>query len=94
MSGNPKFTQMEIVFRTVNDDKDSDTRLEIFIVPKIGQPAVAYLDIGGGNQPHVPNEHFPDNSTSHPFTRAEPYSISFQYHSHRLAHYLSAVAVS
>jgi hypothetical protein len=66
-SANPKFTKMDIVFHTTNEDKDHDTRLEIFIVRAIGKPALAYLDIGGGNQPHVPNEGFPDNSTSHPF---------------------------
>lgn len=61
---NPKFTNMTITFHTTNEDKDHDTRVEIFIVKANGQPALAYLDIGGGNQPHVPNVGFPNNSTS------------------------------
>jgi hypothetical protein len=60
----PKFTKMEVVFHTTTDDKDPDTRVEIFIMPQDGQPPFAYLDIGGGNPPHVPNAGFPDNSVS------------------------------
>jgi len=59
-----KFTEMNVTFHTTTDDKDHDTRVEVFIVQVNGSPALAYLDIGGGNKPHVPNSGFPNNSTS------------------------------
>jgi|ERR1700722_613563 len=44
---NPRFKNMNISFHTGGDDKNPETRLEIFIVRVNGQPAVAYLDIHG-----------------------------------------------
>jgi hypothetical protein len=41
-----RFTSMDITFVTGDDDKDGDTRLEVFIAAHDGAPAVAYLDIG------------------------------------------------
>jgi hypothetical protein len=38
---------MVITFSTGGDDKDPDTRCEIFIVQRDGDPAVGYLDIQG-----------------------------------------------
>ena len=43
----PTFKNMVITFNTSGDDKDPDTRLEIFIIKYDGDPGQAYLDIQG-----------------------------------------------
>jgi hypothetical protein len=55
------FTSMVITFNTGSDDKDGNTRLEIFIfTPPPGNPAVAYYDDGS-------NDHI-DVATTKSFT--------------------------
>ncbi len=51
--------------------------MELFVIQYDGAPALAYLDIGGGNQPHVPNTGFPNNSTSQPYV-VPPFGPGFQ----------------
>ena len=50
----PLLSNMEITFRTGNDDKDTNTRLEIFLIATKG--SAAYTDVGN-------NDHFPNGST-------------------------------
>jgi hypothetical protein len=51
---NSPFTSMVITFYTSGDDKDDNTRLEIFIYePPDGTPAVAYYD--DGQSDHIEN---------------------------------------
>ncbi|MGA8540409.1 MAG: hypothetical protein WB566_12975 [Terriglobales bacterium] len=59
-----KFTTAEVIFYTTGEDKDGDTEVELFVYGTAGDPPKAYLDIGGGKNPHVPNAGFPKNSTS------------------------------
>jgi hypothetical protein len=66
--GPPKFTKMEVTFSTGGDDKNPDTRLEIFIADHDGAPAVAYGDIKG--------QGCPENHTCGPFT-ANPIAPGF-----------------
>jgi hypothetical protein len=42
-----QFTEMDVALTTRDRGKDPGTRLEFFIVPKPGEPAVAYLDVQG-----------------------------------------------
>ena len=49
---NPRFTNMTIGFHTGGDDKNPETRLEIFIVHRDGDPALAYLDVRGQGYPN------------------------------------------
>jgi hypothetical protein len=51
--GDPLFTNMTIDFHTLNDDRDDDTRVEVWI-NKVGEHAAAYVDL--------PREHFDDGS--------------------------------
>jgi hypothetical protein len=55
------FTRMEVAFHTDGEDKDSDTRLEVFIVEFDGAQPVAYLDVGS-------NTGFANDSTSPLYT--------------------------
>jgi|SRR5580658_2977903 hypothetical protein len=55
-----KFTKMDVTFSTGGDDKDPDTRLELFIADHDGAPAVAYGDVRG--------QGCPENHTCGPFT--------------------------
>jgi len=41
------FTQMDVTLTTLDKGKDPTTRLEFFILPEDGKPAVAYLDVQG-----------------------------------------------
>jgi hypothetical protein len=67
---NALFQSMQITFNTLNNDKDDDTRLEVWI-NKVGEQEAAYLDIQGRK--------FDDNSINifdvprknHPMVRAE-----------------------
>ena len=61
---NATFTKMEVIFHTTDNDKDHDTRVEFYVIEYDGAPVRAYLDMGGNNSPHVPNQGFPDNTTS------------------------------
>ena len=46
-SSSKEFTEMDMALTTRNRGKDAGTRLEFFIVPKPGDPAVAYFDLQG-----------------------------------------------
>jgi hypothetical protein len=60
-TADPRFTKMNILFRTTDQNKDPNSELEIFILRPHDEAAVAYLDIGGNSQPHVPNMEFQAN---------------------------------
>jgi hypothetical protein len=73
-----QFTTAEVIFYTTNEDKDPDTEVELFVYRNNGEQAKAYLDIGGGINPHVPNSGFPDNKPS-PIYHLPPAAGGFTY---------------
>lgn len=47
ISSTKEFTEMDVALTTRDRGKDAGTRLEFFILPKEGEPAVGYLDVQG-----------------------------------------------
>jgi hypothetical protein len=69
-----KFTGMNIDFHTGSDDKNPETRLEVFIVPRDGDPAVAYLDVKGQGFPNDSERPLVVNPLGNGFVAAQLHS--------------------